>query len=205
LLREALARILVKRSDISVVGSGQLGPEAVLEIVSAGPSVVLLNPAAPALAERDYLEQIRNAAPRLKVVLFGMEESEEAFFAAVRVGVVGYVLKDASACDLVAAVRAAAQGEAVCPPRLCLALFHYLAQQANAIPSFHLRMRLGLTRREQQLIPLIAQGLTNKEIAAQLNLSEQTVKNHIHRMLQKAGASGRLQIVEMCRVNSLAV
>jgi len=65
------------------------------------------------------------------------------------------------------------------------------------------KSHLGLTRRQQQLVPLIAQGLTNKEIALQLNLSEQTVKNHVHRMLQKVGAEDRLSVVEMVRVNQV--
>jgi DNA-binding NarL/FixJ family response regulator len=65
------------------------------------------------------------------------------------------------------------------------------------------KSQLGLTRRQQQLVPLLAQGLTNKEIALQLNLSEQTVKNHVHRMLQKVGADDRLSVVEMVKVNQL--
>ncbi len=67
------------------------------------------------------------------------------------------------------------------------------------MPSIQVRGRLGLTRREQQLIPLIAQGLTNKEIAMHFRISEQTVKNHVHRMLQKVGASDRLAVVDYCR------
>jgi DNA-binding NarL/FixJ family response regulator len=65
------------------------------------------------------------------------------------------------------------------------------------------KAQLGLTRRQQQLVPLLAQGLTNKEIAAHLNLSEQTVKNHVHRMLQKVGADDRLSVVEMVKVNQV--
>jgi DNA-binding NarL/FixJ family response regulator len=65
------------------------------------------------------------------------------------------------------------------------------------------KAQLGLTRRQQQLVPLLAQGLTNKEIAVHLNLSEQTVKNHVHRMLQKVGADDRLSVVEMVKVNQV--
>ena len=97
------------------------------------------------------------------------------------------------------AVRAVASDQAVCPPDLCLALFEYVATQRMHF-SFRLKRDLGLTRREQQLVQMIDRGLTNKEIASQLNLSEQTVKNHIHRMLRKLGASSRLAAVELCRV-----
>ena len=105
--------------------------------------------------------------------------------------------------EIADAVRCVVGDGAVCPPQLGLALFDHLAQQAR-VPSFHLRHTLGLTRREQQLVQLIGLGLTNKEIANQLNLSEQTVKNHVHRMLRKVGASDRLGVVEFCRTQGIA-
>ena len=112
----------------------------------------------------------------------------------------GYILKDASAMEVGTAVRAVALGEAVCPPALCRILFEQVAQQ-NSVPfGFIIKSNLGLTRREQQLIQMIGHGLTNKQIATQLNLSEQTIKNHIHRILRKLGASDRLTAVELCRM-----
>lgn len=100
--------------------------------------------------------------------------------------------------DVVGAIRSVAQGEAVCPPQLAKYLFRQVARQAEYVPSIRLRDELGLTRRQQQLVPLIARGLTNKEIASLLHLSEQTIKNHIHRMMQKVGVDDRLEIVELC-------
>jgi DNA-binding NarL/FixJ family response regulator len=102
--------------------------------------------------------------------------------------------------EVAAAVRSVANGEGVCPPVLCLALFEELAKQKAQPTNFFVRHGLGLTRREQQLVHMISDGLTNKEIAGQLGLSEQTVKNHIHRMLRKLGASDRLSAVELCRL-----
>ena len=203
LLRDALARIFEQESDLAVVGLGRLCREAVQEIWSTRPDVLLLNPPALAMSDLSDLSRIRRRAPQLKIVAFGMEESEEGFLAAVRAGVVGYVLKDAHSADVVAAVRLAAKGEAVCPPRLCLCLFAHFANQPTGMP-FRLRTRLPLTRREQELVPMIARGLTNKEIAAQLNLSAQTVKNHVHRILQKAG-SNRLAVQEQCRTPELTL
>jgi len=139
----------------------------------------------------------------LKALLIGMEEDEETFLKAVSAGAAGYVLKDASAMDVVAAIRAVARDEAVCPPRLCRSLFRYVAGTCASLPNMRVKSQLGLTRRQQQLVPLLAQGLTNKEIAVQLNLSEQTIKNHVHRMLQKVGADDRLSVVEMVKVNQV--
>jgi DNA-binding NarL/FixJ family response regulator len=204
LLRDTLARIVEQEQDLTVVGAARLCREAFDEISSTRPDVLLLNPPALAMPDLNDVPRIRRRAPQLKVVAFGMEESEEAFLAAVRAGVVGYVLKDAYSADVITAVRLAARGEAVCPPHLCLCLFAYIAKQPRGMPKLRLRTSLPLTRREQELVPMIAQGLTNKEIAAQLNLSAQTVKNHVHRILQKAG-SNRLAVQEQCRVPELTL
>jgi DNA-binding NarL/FixJ family response regulator len=204
LLRDTLVRIFEQEQDLAVVGAARLCREVIEEISSTHPDVLLLNPPALAMPDLSDLSRIRRKAPQMRVVALGMEESEEAFLAAVRAGVVGYVLKDAYSADVIAAVRLAAQGEAVCPPRLCLCLFAHFAKQPTGVPKLRLRTRLPLTRREQELVPMIAQGLTNKEIAAQLNISAQTVKNHVHRILQKAG-SNRLAVQEQCRAPELTL
>jgi DNA-binding NarL/FixJ family response regulator len=199
LLREALARILSKKCDIQVVGAAAFSPDVVSQIRSAAPDVLLSDSAAVALSDLRLVSEVRAAIPGMKVVMVGMDADREIFLRAVRDGIAGYVLKEASAMEVAAAVRAVASGEAVCPPSLCLALFERVANQNTHPASFVIRHNLGLTRREQQLVQLISHGLTNKEIASQLNLSEQTVKNHVHRMLRKLGATDRLGAVELCR------
>jgi two-component system response regulator DegU len=205
LLRETLARIFEMEKDLGVVGAARLCREAIEQISTTRPDVLLLNPATPAMPDLNDLQRIRRRVPQLKVVAFGMEENEEAFLTAVRAGVVGYVLKDAYSADVVRAVRAAAQGEPVCPPRLCLCLFAHYSNQPTRMPTLRLRTQVPLTRREQELLPMIVQGLTNKEIAAQLSLSQQTVKNHVHRILQKAGSSSRVAVQEQCALPELAL
>ena len=199
LLREALTRILGKKNDIRVVGASAFSPDVVEDISSAAPDVLLSDSAAVALSDLRLVSEVRAAIPGLKVVMIGMDADREIFLRAVRDGIVGFVLKDASAMEVATAVRSVANNEAVCPPVLCLALFESVASRISP-SSFVIRHNLGLTRREQQLVQMIGHGLTNKEIASQLNLSEQTVKNHIHRMLRKLGATDRLGAVEICRV-----
>ena len=199
LLREALTRILGKKNDIRVVGASAFSPDVVEQISSAAPDVLLSDSAAVALSDLRLISEVRAAIPGLKVVMIGMDADREIFLRAVRDGIVGFVLKDASAMEVATAVRSVANNEAVCPPGLCLALFESVASRNNAA-SFAIRRNLGLTRREQQLVQMISHGLTNKEIASQLSLSEQTVKNHIHRMLRKLGATDRLGAVEICRM-----
>lgn len=200
LLREALTRILNKKSDIRVVGASAFSPDLVAQITSTAPDVLLSDSAAVTLSELRLVPEVRAAIPGLKVVMIGMDAHPETFLRGVRDGIVGYVLKDASAMEVAATVRSVANDEAVCPPSLCRVLFEQVSKHVVHPPSFVIRHNLGLTRREQQLVQMISRGLTNKEIAAQLNLSEQTVKNHVHRMLRKLGANDRLDAVELCRL-----
>jgi DNA-binding NarL/FixJ family response regulator len=204
LLRDALTKILNKKSDIRVVAASAFSPQALQQITDLAPHVLLLDGPALGMSQVEIIAAARKALPGLKVVMIGMELDKEAFLRFVRAGVAGYILKDAPASEVAAAVRAAATDEAVCPPRLCLALFECIARQWTQIPRFGSRQTLGLTRREQQLVEMVGCGLTNKEIANKLNLSDQTVKNHIHRILQKLGVSDRLSAVEVCRIQNLS-
>jgi DNA-binding NarL/FixJ family response regulator len=139
------------------------------------------------------------AAPGLKVLLLGTGERNEEILFYVRGGANGFLQIGATAKEIVEGVRALGRGEAVCSGVQCALLFRYFEQEAEGFPSAALHRDLGLTRREQQLIPLLTRGLTNKEIANHFSLSEQTVKNHLYRMKRKIGAHGRLEIVDVCR------
>lgn len=203
LLLEALARILRKRSEFVVVQATACTPETARLVEDSDCEVLMIDSSVTDAFGFQLVHDIVDSAGGLKALMIGMEWEEETFLKAVGAGVAGYVLKEASAMDVVAAIRAVARGEAVCPPGLCRSLFRYVAATCTNLPSMRVKSHLGLTRRQQQLVPLIAQGLTNKEIALQLNLSEQTVKNHVHRMLQKVGAEDRLSVVEMVKVNQV--
>lgn len=151
------------------------------------------------------IRKIRSASPELLILLIDVTGDETNFLQCIRAGVRGYLPRDASAEDVVEAVNAMHAGHAVCPGTLCTALFRYIEREASCFPSASVHQRLGLTRREQQLIPLVAEGLTNKEIANRFCLSEQTVKNHLYRMKQKIGADDRLGIVQVCRTQGFMV
>jgi len=202
LLREALAKILNKKTDITVVGSAPLSSGVVLKITASSPQVLLFDPPHNTRGECSIIPPLRKAHPTLKVVMIGMDPDKELFLRAVRDGIAGYVLKDATAPEVADAVRSVAENQAVCPAALCQALFEYVARQSPAYPNLLVKHHMGLTRREQQLVEMIGRGLTNKEIAVTLGLSEQTIKNHIHRMLRKLGASDRLAAAEMCRTDN---
>jgi DNA-binding NarL/FixJ family response regulator len=180
--------------------------DATAEGIRESEASILLFDSADAILSRDELvQEILGDGLRWKAVVIGMEADERIFLETVRRGVSGYLLKDASAVDIVDAVRTVARGEVVCPPSLCRILFRFVSRQVMPLPNQRVRDQIGLTRREQQLLPLIARGLTNKEIASNLNLSEQTVKNHIHHILSKVGAEDRLGVMEVCRTHGVEV
>jgi DNA-binding NarL/FixJ family response regulator len=204
LLREALAKILSKKADITVAGSCALSSDSSTEIIAAAPDILVMDSFTTHLAHIAFVRKVRQSVSAMKLVMIGMDGDEHHFLQAVREGALGYVLKDASALEVVAAVRAVANGGAACDPRLCAYLFRFAAEK-NQMPNFHIRSKLGLTNRQQQLVGLISRGLTNKEIAAELQLAEYTIRNHIHRMLRKLGATHRLAVVDICRTEGASV
>jgi DNA-binding NarL/FixJ family response regulator len=168
-------------------------------LARAGVEVVLLVSQGNIREDLATIQRMHLEAPSVRILLIGSTNKEGEFLQCVRAGISGYLWRDASADDVLAAVRAVHTGEAVCPGALCTVLFHYFERETPELPCASPRQRLGLSRREQQLVPLIAKGFTNKEIANHFCLSEQTVKNHLYRMKHKIGAVDRLSIVQRFR------
>lgn len=204
LLREALVRILAKRGDISVVGAVAFGPSVLDRLVASKAEVVLLDSPGLAFHGPCLVNGIRRVLRNTEIIMIGMDCDEATFFRAVRGGVVGYVLKDASATEIVNVIRAVGSGEAVCPSTFSRVMFQCAAQQLATTPEVVAWHPQGLSRREQQLVGLVGLGLTNKEIAARLNLAERTVKNHFHRIFRKAGVHDRLAMVDRCQLRPVA-
>ncbi len=202
LLREALVRLLGKK-DIRVIGASAYSSTILEEIIAKAPCIIVLDSSGLAVSNASLISTLQASIPAVKIVTVDMDSDENTFLSAVRKGVVGYVLKDASAMEVAATIRAVAAGEAVCPPALSMALFRFVSHQTSALLTFSWGAELGLSRREQQLVELLRERLTNKEIATQLNLSEQTVKNHVHNILRKVGATDRVSIVKLCEMERL--
>jgi DNA-binding NarL/FixJ family response regulator len=205
LLREALARMLAKKGSIEVTGLESPAPLQAEHVTQTNANVLLLTSRGALNDDLLMIQQVRAAAPGVRILLLGMAKNESEFLQCVRAGISGYLLHDASSEEVLEGVRAVHAGEAVCPGMLCTALFRYFESEAASLPCASAGRRLGLTRREQQLIPLIAKGLTNKEIANHFSLSEQTVKNHLYRMKHKVGAEDRLDIVQLYRTQGFLV
>jgi DNA-binding NarL/FixJ family response regulator len=198
LLREALGRIFRKRAEFLLVGSHGCQESSLEKISETECDVIVLD----FLDARWLPINLRNKpsnCPEPKFLLIGLSHNPEQFLDAVRGGVTGFLLKDASVCDVVSAVRSTFAGAAVCPAELCGYLFQHIHRGAKDATSRPTTKRPELTLRQQHLVGLVARGLTNKEIAAQLNISEYTVKNHVRRIMKQVDAESRSQAVEAIR------
>ena len=183
------------------MGEGAYSPSTAEHLAHSQCEVLLVD-SLELLASESLTEDLNDCGLQIKRVLFGMDEEPENFLKAVRLGVSAYLLKEASSVELIAAVKAVAHGDAVCPPALCMTLFQHVQQQyqqRSGLRDPEAFEGLGLTFRQRQLMALVAQGMTNKEIAASLNLSEFTVKNHIHRVMKHVDAESRHEAVDMIR------
>jgi two-component system, NarL family, response regulator DegU len=205
LLRDTLARLLRKQSGIRVAGM-VAGAENIFGQILESACDAVLTDSSPDSSNAALLRTLREENSQIKVILIGMEDNPEVFLNAIRLGARGYVLKDASALEIVTAIRRVGRGEAICPPDLCMVLIEHVwnedrrALQSTASP---LANSSRLTHRQVQLMNLVADGLSNKEIANSLNLSQYTVKNHLRRVMRQVDATNRYDAVEMMRASGL--
>jgi DNA-binding NarL/FixJ family response regulator len=208
MLREAMTSIFHKQSEFSVTGSIRYGSGAYEQAAASQCDIFLADQASASAFPNNFVSDLLRLAAGRKAIFFGMEEDPEIFLQAIRSGVSGYILGEANAEEMIAGVRRVTEGEAVCPPRLCDHLFQFVARttrEGSMILNQRLCMKLGLTARQQQLVALLARGFTNKEIAESMNLSEFTVKNHVHRIMRQLNAGSRYAAVQtVCERNPAA-
>jgi two-component system NarL family response regulator len=191
LVREALASLLGRLPDLRVVTAATASPAFLAE---AAPHVLLLD---VGLGDEDSLKvaaAIRDTAPETKVVMMDLIPVSAEIVEFVNAGVCGFVLKDATFDECVATIRAVAAGEKVLPPRLTESLFSQIAQEVDNRGRAHVMEDVRMTRREREVIELIGEGLSNKEIAQRLNIATHTVKSHVRNVMEKLALHTRLQI-----------
>jgi two-component system, NarL family, response regulator LiaR len=184
-VRQGLRALLSTQDGIEVVGEAADGETAVDEADRLSPDVVLMDVVMPGIDGVEALRRIGERRPQTRVVMLTSYADERRAMEAVDAGASGFLLKDASPRDVVAAIRAAQRGEAVLHPAVAAKL---LAERRRP-PAAH----ADLTARELEVLRLIARGLQNKQIAAQLHLSEKTVKTHVSAILRKLDVSDRTQ------------
>jgi DNA-binding NarL/FixJ family response regulator len=193
LLREGIAAMLNEQPDLAVVGTAP-GGDAVLPLVrEAKPQLVLLD---SALGEHDslrLLEAVKEVSPEIRVIVMDLLPTPD-IVEFVAAGCSGFILKDASLEVFVSTIRSVANGIPVLPPPLTSTIFSHVAQQAVRRDPGAVREAVTMTRREREVVALIGEGLSNKEIAERLGIALHTVKSHMHNVLEKLALHSRLQV-----------
>ncbi|MBP2706961.1 response regulator transcription factor [Microbispora sp. RL4-1S] len=194
MVRQGFAVLLNAEPGIEVVGQAVNGLDAVAKAAELAPDVVLMDIRMPELGGIEATRRIRGAAgAAVKVLVLTTFDLDEYVYEALRAGASGFLLKDASAAELAHAVRVVAAGDALLAPAVTRRLIAEFSRM-SAAPRAPLKERVGdLTERETEVLCLIAQGLSNAEIAGRLVVAEQTVKTHVSRILVKLGVRDRTQ------------
>jgi len=187
LYREGLADGL-RGAGMAVTGQAATWPEAVVAIVGQRPDVAVLDVTGPGGLE--IVSELRRRVPHTRIVVLAVEEVERDIVAWAEAGISGYVTRDGTVDDLIRAVRCAARNEMHCPPRISAALLervHVLAERGSLDTPI-----ASLTTREHEIAELLEVGLSNKQIAAELQIELATVKNHVHSILGKLHVTRRI-------------
>jgi DNA-binding NarL/FixJ family response regulator len=193
ILRDGIRALFDDQADIEVVGEAEDGLKTVKMVAQLQPDVVVMDIAMPLLNGLEATRQIQRDYPRVKVLILTMHENEEYIRQVLAAGALGYVLKDAAARDLLGAIRAVYQGEAVLSPAITrLVIEDYLrwgdirAEDTSD----------GLTPREREVLQLIAEGYTNKQMAEILNLSVKTIQSHRTNLMSKLDLHDRGELIK---------
>lgn len=190
LFREGMRSLLSSQRDLDVVGEAGDGEEALRQAARLRPDVVLMDLRMPRLDGVAATRRLRAEQPACRVIALTTFDDDEYVFEALRAGAAGYLLKDVSSAKLFEAIRVAARGESFLQPSVAAKVVAEFARLSAAAPPPLVEL---LSDREQQVLRLVAEGATNREIASRLFITPGTVKNHVTSILGKLGVSDRTQ------------
>ncbi|MFF0573726.1 response regulator [Streptosporangium saharense] len=192
--RAGLRTLLATAEGVEVADEVSSGEQALAVVGRLQPDVVLMDLTMPGMGGVAATGKLVRDHPHIRVVVLSMSDDDDSVFAAMRAGARGYVLKGARRAELVRAVQAAADGEAIFGPAIAARLVGYFAGRENAEPALP-----ELTRREREVLALMAERLTNPQIAARLGLSHKTVRNHVSAVFTKLRVNDRSEAITRAR------
>ena len=194
LVRDGLAALLDAQPDFKVVAAAEGANAGLLQIRETKPHVVLVDAALGNHDSHRLVESVKKEAPQSKVIVMDLLPAQEDVIAFIKAGANGFIVKDATIEDFVRTIRSVAEGADVVPPALTGTLLSHIVEQAVTRSTAAVLEAVQMTKREREITTLIAEGLSNKEIAQRLNIATYTVKSHVHNILEKLALHSRLQI-----------
>jgi DNA-binding NarL/FixJ family response regulator len=194
LLREGIVAMIRTQPGFKVLASSADADEALEKVREAKPDIVLLDFGLEGHDSLSLTETVRAEVPQAKVIVMGLLPSQDDVAHFVRAGASGFVMKDASFDEFFATIRAVAKGKQVLPSQLTNSLFSQIALNVAVKDKTKALDSLRLTTRERQVIDLLGEGLSNKEIASRLHIAVHTVKSHVHNVLEKLALHSRLEV-----------
>ena len=195
-LREGLIAMLDGQPDMHVVATIGSGNDVLLKTSLSKPHVILMDVGLTKIKESSVIESVRKKIPEAKVIGMGFAPSQSDIVEFVEAGASGFILKNATVNEFLGTIRSVAQGIKVLPPLLTGSLFSHVIELALKKRKGKLPNAVRMTKREREIIALIADGMSNKEIARQLNIATHTVKSHVHNIMEKLALHTRLQIAK---------
>ncbi|MFZ1977473.1 MAG: response regulator transcription factor [Bacteroidota bacterium] len=195
-LREGITAMLDGLPDMHVVATVGSGNNILQKASLSKPHVILMDVGLTNFKESSLVESVRREIPEAKVIGMGFAPSQSDIVEFVEAGASGFILKNATVKEFLGTIRSVAQGIKVLPPLLAGSLFSHVIELALKKRKGKLNNAVRMTKREREIIVLIADGLSNKEIAQQLNIATHTVKSHVHNIMEKLALHTRLQIAK---------
>jgi DNA-binding NarL/FixJ family response regulator len=192
LVRRGITALLNAESDIEVVGEAGTAAQARVRLRATSPDIAVLDVRLPDGSGIDVCREIRSENPAIRCLILTGYDDDEAIYAAVLAGASGYVIKDVHGSGLIDSLRRVFAGESLIDPSLSKRVVERINESHRSDPRLQ-----SLTSREREILPLIAEGLTNREIGVRLALAEKTVKNYISGLLSKLGLQRRTQAAIM--------
>jgi DNA-binding NarL/FixJ family response regulator len=204
LLREGLTAMLNEQPDLEVVAALGNGKEAVLRAVhELRPQIILLDLGLRGQNTLRLVESVRQDHPEVKMIVMDLIPIPADMIEFVKLGVSGFILKDATFADFAGTIRSVSAGASVLPPSLTGSLFSQIAEKVVEEGKTNLIESVRMTKREREVVELIAEGLSNKEIAQRLNIATYTVKSHVHNILEKLALHTRLQVASYAHTRAV--
>lgn len=195
LLRDGISVIINKQPEMKIVSPKSDSDSSLSKIFTLKPDVVLIGLGLRTQNSLDTVKTINTESPNIKIIVMDLLPEQRDIVNFIQAGASGFILKDAVANDFLKTIHSVARGEKIIPQNMTEALFSQIIEMAlNDTKKLNIDESVVMTKRERQVIELIAEGLTNKEIGQTLNLSPYTVKSHVHNILEKMALHTRLQI-----------